>query len=45
MGVDGQRRDVRSEVFPTEGLWGDDHDEKESKAGEGKSDLKLVIEV
>ena len=45
MGADGRRRDVRSEVFPTEGLWDDDDDEKKSKAGEGESDQKLVIEV
>ena len=43
MGADGRRRDVRSEVFPTEGLWNDD--EQKSKAGEGESDQKLVIEV
>lgn len=41
MAKDGQRRDVRREVFPTEGLW----DEMEIKPEEGQSDQDLVIEV
>ena len=44
MAKDGRRRDVRREVFPTEGLW-DDDSEMEIKQEEGKSDQDLVIEV
>ena len=42
--VGGQRRDVRRELFPTEGLW-DDDDANENKPGEGQSDQELMIEV
>ena len=43
MAKDGQRRDVRREVFPTEGLW--DDDKEIEPRGEGQSDPDLVIEV
>ena len=43
--VNGQTRDVRREVFPTKGLWDHDDEEEEKKAGEGKSDQELMIEV
>ena len=40
--VDGKKRDVRSEIFPTEGLWDDDI---ESSQEESQSDQGLVVEV